>query len=210
MRAWPAVAAAVALAAALLTGTAPAADDDVSLTVDDATVLFPGLLVMRGRVSGTTGWVEIQARKCGERSFSSFTSAPVDRGTWEIRAPGKEIRENAVIRAVWRRDRSAPVRIRVAPSPWMDDHERTRSGLIDVGLYAQHYYDGGKVYVQRLDRSTNRWRTVKTLLLKRSGVGVSIATFRSTFPKGTPLRALRRASKDGCYVEATSLVYVVK
>jgi hypothetical protein len=182
----------------------------VSLTVDDATVMFPGLLVMRGRVTATTGWVEIQARRCGERSFSSFTSAPIDRGTWEIRAPGKEIRENAVIRAVWHRDRSPTVRIRVAPGVWIEDFERTRSGRLEVGMYAQHYYDGSEIHVQRLDRATNRWRTVKSLSLKRSGVGVSVAVFRSTFPKGTPLRALRPASKDGCYVQAISPVYVVK
>jgi len=202
--------AAAVLVLALTAGTAPAADHDVSLSVDDATVLFPGFLVMRGRVSGTRGWVEIQARKCGERSFSSFTSAPIDRGTWEIRAPGKDIRENAVIRAVWQRDRSATVRIRVAPEAWINDHERTRSGLLDVGIYAQHYYDGGKIHVQRLDRTTNHWRTVKTLQLKRGGYGVSQAVFRSSFPKGTPLRALRPASRDGCYVQALSPVYVVK
>ena len=208
MRFWPAVAA--ALTAALAAGAAPAADNDVSLTVDDATVMFPGLLVMRGRVTATNGWVDIQARRCGERSFSSFTSAPIDRGTWEIRAPGKEIRENAVIRAVWRRDRSQTVRIRVAPGIWIEDFERTRSGRLEAGMYAQHYYDGSKIHVQRLDRATNRWRTVKSLPLKRSGVGVSTAVFRSAFPKGTPLRALRPASKDGCYVQATSPVYVVK
>jgi len=208
MRVWPAAAAVLVIA--LTAGTAPAADDDVSLTVDDATVTFPGFLLMRGRVSGTRGWVEIQARKCGERSFSSFTSAQVDRGTWEIRAPGKDIRENAVIRAVWRHDRSATVRIRVAPELWINDHERTRSGLLDVGMYAQHYYDGGKIHVQKLDRTTNRWRTMKALRLKRSGVGVSLAVFRSSFPKGTPLRALRPASPDGCYVQAFSPVYVVK
>jgi len=208
MRVWPAAAAVLVLA--LTAGTAPAADDNVSLTVDHASVIFPGFLVMRGRVSGTRGWVEIQARRCGERSFSSFTSAPIDRGTWEIRAPGKDIRENAVIRAVWRRDRSATVRIRVAPELWINDHERTRSGVLEAGMYAQHYYDGAKIHVQRLDRATNRWRTVKTPRLKRSGVGVSVAVFRSSFPNGTPLRALRQASQDGCYVQAISPVYVVK
>jgi len=208
MRLWPAVV--VVLAAALAAAKAPAADNDVSLTVDDATVQFPGFLVMRGRVTATTGWVDIQARKCGERSFSSFTSAPIDRGTWEIRAPGKDIRENAVIRAVWHRDRSGTVRIRVAPEIWVNDFERARTGLIEVGMYAQHYYAGGKIHVQRLDRTTNRWRTVKTLLLKRDAVGVSKAVYRPSLPKGTPLRAVRPASRDGCYIQATSPVYVIK
>jgi len=51
---------------------------------------------------------------------------------------------------------------------------------------------------------------VKSLPLKRSGVGVSTAVFRAPFPRGTPLRALRPTSKDGCYVPAVSPVYVVK
>jgi hypothetical protein len=202
--------AASVLAIAIAGGAATAADDDVSLTVDDAMVQFPGFLVMRGRVSGTSGWVEIQAKRCGERAFSSFTSAQIDRGTWEIRAPGKDIRESAVIRAVWRRDRSQVVRIRVAPQVWINDHEGARSGLYDVAVYAQHYYDGGKIRVQRLDRATSRWRTVKTLRLKRGAFGISQALYRPTLPRGTPLRAVRPASADSCYVQAISPVYVIK
>jgi hypothetical protein len=201
-------------------GVAPAAPQPVSLLVEDTTVAFPGFLVMKGRASGTSGWVEIQAKKCGERSFSSFTSAEIDRGQWEVRAPGKTIQENAVIRAVWRRERSASVRIRVEPGLWMLSAEaegrlgvplpREREGMYDVAMQLSSYYPGGKVFVQRLDRAANAWRTFRMLRLKRGTHGISYVFFRPAVPRGTPMRAVRPASRDGCYVKGISRVVVTK
>jgi hypothetical protein len=148
--------------------------------------------------------VTIQARDCGQSSFTGVLSATTRAGgAWDA-----QLRRDitTTVRAVWKGAASAPVTIRQVPSVFLDQRGARR---FEVGIVAKGQFWRKKALFQR--RVGNRWVTQKTVVLTESGSQpgypyvYTSAEFSARVPKGSSVRAVLPLSQaKPCYLQGAS------
>ena len=149
--------------------------------------------------------VTLQARDCGQSSFHDVAKVPTSVGgrySWEYFYPGI----TADIRAVWKGQRSAPVRVRDRA---FVELRRGPDGVYRVSVRAKWPFKGKRAQLQRLTQGG--WVTVRSVTLTKSGVPPGVSYVYSTgrvsveVPARTLLRAVfPRAQARPCYLAGYS------
>lgn len=221
------VIAALALAGGLLAGLADAGSG-VTISARPLIALAPQSpryepLVLTGSIpsrrAGTA--VTIQANECSYPGWRDVTRARTDAGgRWHVAfdATSGMGLTKTTFRAKWRRAVSRPVVVLARPGVEL---EQMREMRWMISLRALRSFLGRKGHLQRFDRGTNRWRTVKTFRFTekltlppgaQTAAGVwSETTFRQRIARGTLVRAyVPRAQLGWCYLAAYSTIETVR
>lgn len=148
--------------------------------------------------------VTIQARDCGQRTFTGVTAILThEGGTWNTQFT-RSI--NSTIRAVWKGEASPTIELRQHANVVL---RRQSAGRFLTAIASRWTFWRKKVQIQR--RVGSRWTTVRTVTLTdtfaHSGTGSTWteAKFRLRMPRGTQLRAMLPADQaKPCYLAATS------
>jgi hypothetical protein len=159
--------------------------------------------------SGKSGeTIDIHARACGQRSFQVVGGAHTGGGgAWSTDYfPGI----NSTVRAVWNGNASPEITVRQRASVRLRTLPSSPKRL-EVAVVARTQFWRKYVLFERFDRRLGRWLTVKRVVLTETGAAPgstivwSTATFRTTLPKGTLVRALLPLSQARpCYLGAAS------
>lgn len=148
--------------------------------------------------------VTIQARDCGQKSFTNAAAILTHQGgTWTTQF-GRGI--NATIRAVWKDAVSATVELRQQPNVQL---LRRSAKRFEVAIASKGQFWRKRVLVQR--RTGGSWKTLKTVVLTEThappGTGTTWteAEFRLSVPRGSILRAqLPLSQARPCFLPSTS------
>ncbi|OFW71177.1 MAG: hypothetical protein A2Y55_12390 [Actinobacteria bacterium RBG_16_68_12] len=148
--------------------------------------------------------VTIQARDCGQRSFTGVASATTrSGGAWTAEYWP---RITTTLRAVWKGAASAPIMVRQHAFVALYHRSSTR---FEVFLSGKWSFWHKRVLIQRRDGGS--WATVKSVLLTETGAqpGYSqawtSAEFKASVPKGTQVRAVLPLSQARpCYLAGVS------
>ena len=148
--------------------------------------------------------VTIQARDCGQNTFTGVTAILThEGGTWNTQFT-RSI--NSTIRAVWKGEASPTIELRQQANVVL---RRQSAGRYLTAIASRWTFWRKKVQIQR--RLGSRWRTVRTVTLtdtfahSGSGSTWAEAKFRLRVPRGTQLRAMLPADQaKPCYLAATS------
>jgi hypothetical protein len=149
--------------------------------------------------------VVLQAKECGQSLYHDVARVPTivgGRYSWEFFYPGI----TADVRAVWKGQRSVPVRVRDRAFVEL----RVRGdGQFGVSVRAKTPFAGRQALLQRLTQSG--WTTVARVRLTESGVppGVSYVTSSglvlAEVPRGSLVRAVfPRSQARPCYLAGYS------
>jgi hypothetical protein len=197
----------LALAALLaVTGLAAAApQQQVTIAAQPRDLARDRRLTLYGSIPSTREkeLLVLQAKECGSSLYHDVArvEAIFGRYSWEFFYPGI----TADIRAVWKGQRSAPVRVRDRAFVEL----RTRGGSYVVSVRAKRNFVGKRALLQ--GQRGSRWRTIRAIRLTEAGVppGVSyvssIGRAPANVPKGTLLRAVfPRSQARPCYLEGYS------
>jgi hypothetical protein len=149
--------------------------------------------------------VTIQAKDCGSNFFRVVDGATTEGdGGWSTQyTPGI----NTTLRAVWNEKASNQVIVRQRPWVYLQRESRSRfevgAGSAPRGGMpggAQASFWGKRVLVQRQDRRTGRWTTVREVKLRSGGT-----EFRAAFPGGSLVRAVLPLSQARpCFLSGVS------
>lgn len=149
--------------------------------------------------------VVLEARDCGQRTYREVARVPTTVGgrySWEFFYPGI----TATIRAVWKGNRSAPVRVR--DRAFVELRPRG-AGAFVVSVRARMGFVGKRAVLQRLTQSG--WKRIATATLTEAGVPPGAMYVSSTgravatVPEGSLVRAVfPRAQARPCYLAGYS------
>jgi hypothetical protein len=178
----------------------------VTMTARPTTLRPRQLSFLSGAVSSGRAdeEVTIQARDCGQRTFTGVTAILThEGGTWNTQY-SRSI--NSTIRAVWKGEASPTIELRQQASIVL---RRQSAGRFLTAILSRWTFWRKKVQIQR--RVGSRWTTVRTVTLTdtfaHSGAGSTLAQakFRLRMPRGTQLRAMITADQARpCYLASTS------
>jgi hypothetical protein len=168
---------------------------------------FDGVTVLGSLASGQANErITIQSNEClfpGWRDVATTETEP--GGVWHVKLVPQM---KTTYRARWKTAVSAGVVVRTRPGVSLTKNGRT---LWDVGVLAQRSFLDRIGRLQRYDRRTRSWRTVKKFRLteKRSVPAGSwtYAHFRARVSRGTQVRAyIPRSQVKPCYLAGYSLI----
>jgi hypothetical protein len=153
--------------------------------------------------------VTIEAKNCGQRSFTEVASGRTDDGgAWSVEYwPGV----NTTLRAKWRGAVSEPITL--GQRAWVRLAKTKRKDEFGVSVTGKAQVWRKRILFQR--RQSGAWKTVKSVVLTKqfalgagtvgSGLVATAATFRASVPRGTLVRAVLSISQARpCYLAGVS------
>ena len=196
---------AAALAAA---AAAPSAQSPISIEARPRVVPAVGDLVLSGILANGQAHehITVQANEClfpGWREVATAETEP--GGVWHVTPP---LDGKTTFRAKWKTAVSAGVTVQHRPRVDLEHLGRTRW---TVRVLALRSFLDRHAQLQRFDRRTRRWRTVKSVRLTDkfsypAGTYTG-ANFRARVPRGTQVRAtIARSQVKPCYLAGYSLI----
>jgi hypothetical protein len=151
--------------------------------------------------------VTVQANECAFPGWRDVqTVATGRRGAWNASA---DVLTKTTFRAQWKGTTSRTVGVETRPGVEIEQLTRSRWS---VGLFALRSFLDQHGRLQRFDRRTGRWHTVKVFRLtekvRRGAVGVwTYARFRARVPRGARVRAyVPRSQVAPCYLAGFSVI----
>ncbi len=183
------------------------AGDPVTLDATPKVVPWSSQLTLTGAVANgrANEDVAIEERRCGSSAFTRAVSTHTDPGGGWHQQWGALI--TGAYRAVWEGKASPAVTVRVRPGVTVRQPTRRR---FVVSILALEHFEGAVGVLERFDRATSRWVTVKRFRFSASGAntGTTIGTrgaVNASVPRGVLVRAvLPRASAAPCYLAGYS------
>ena len=167
-------------------------------------------------LSGTVGSgraeedVTIETNECTFPGWREAFSTHTDAGGVFHANAGALVK--TTFRARWKGSVSAGVTVQTRPGVRLEVNGRNKWA---VGVLGQRSFLDRKAQLQRFDRSTARWRTVKRFrLTKKFRVGAGSWTygyFRYKAPRASQLRAyIARSEVRPCYLAGYSIIFQVR
>ena len=160
--------------------------------------------VANGAVAET---VTLQANECTFPGWRDIATVATARGgAWDASA---DVLTKTTFRARWNGSTSRTVAVQVRPGVEIEQLTRSRWS---VGLFAVRSFLDKHGRLQRFDRRTGRWQTVKAFRLtekvRRGAVGVwTYARFSARVPGGAQVRAyVPRSQVAPCYLAGFSVI----
>ncbi len=182
----------------------------ISLQAAPRVVTYGGSVTLSGQLSnGQTGQtLTVLAMECGSTAFKQVaTTTTTANGAYTVSVRPLK---NTTYELRLRNSRSADVVVKVRPKLALRKLSR---GRYSVKAFAAESFAGKAVLFQRYVRSTGRWITVKTALLKAgptvtlpiNPTTVSQAVFRARVKARLRVRAIMTQAQAGsCYVAGRS------
>ena len=151
--------------------------------------------------------IVIQTKDCGQSFFRTTTATRSQAGGHWATEFFPSI--GTKVRAVWKRQASAPVTVGQRAMLRFAPKASDRSQFV-VSVVARAQFWRRSVVIERLDRQRGTWRAYrKVVLTNQEAPGEFVWTsgeFQARLPRGTMLRALLPQSQAGpCYLTSYSL-----
>lgn len=184
----------------------------ISVQAVPKVVTYGGSITLSGQLSsGQTGQtLTVLAMECGSTAFKQVaTTATTANGAYTVSVRPLK---NTTYQLRLRNSRSADVLVKVRPKLAL---RKLSHGRYSVKALAAESFAGKAVLFQRYVRSTGRWITLKTVLLKAgptvtlpiNPTTVSKAAFRARVKARLRVRAIMSQAQAGsCYVAGRSNV----
>jgi hypothetical protein len=191
-------------AAVLSVGFRGNANDITIRAYPTITTFVKNLIVVSGELlpAKANKPVTVQGKECGVPGafFRGLLSATTDEGGgWEANL---SINTKTVIRAVSGSDVSRDLTVQIRAPVGLAPMPGKPSGRFRVGVGGVVPRGGKRVTIERFDRASSRWHTVRTIVLDATGAKKG---FRLAVPKGTTVRAVLPLSQaKPCYLAGYS------
>ena len=214
----PAAAAVAVLA--LLATTAASGGGAPPITISARPLIVPApispqfdAVTLSGSIASRQGdeSITVQANDCVYPGWRDVHAARTDAsGRWQTTA---DALTKTTFRAKWKTAISAGVTVLARPGVALEAESRVRWR---VSLLAERSFLDRKARLQRFDKATRRWKTVKSVRLtekeRTGGVGVwTVGHVQARLPRGTQLRAyVPRQIVRPCYLAGYSVIMTVQ